>query len=603
MRKWCCSVKWCTAVSLVTALVWSGVSFADGGPNHQQTLTRPIPLGSSGGSNDDRDGGFCCGGTLGGVLQDAGGTFYIVSNNHVLGRTNRAIAGEDTVQPGLIDVACNQNLMQNIVADFTEFIPIDFDVNNLVDAAIAEVRTGQVDTTGTQLDIGSISSDVVNAFAGMNVQKDGRTSGHTTGTVVEVNVTVNVAYPKKCGGRGGPGAIMEDQFRITDGSFSTGGDSGSLIFESGNNPRAVGLLFAGSSTSTIANRIQNVLNAGWSVGPLAMAGGTTPVCGDGTCDSGEDSCNCADDCGAPPATETSCSDGTDNDCDGATDCDDPDCNGDPACPSCGDGTCDAGEDSCNCAADCGDPSASETNCTDGVDNDCDGLADCADADCSGDPACETGSAAIVDCITYDKNVKIAILIVDDLGNPVSGASVTPEVFVNGASIGTATGTTNGSGVAGFRLRGTSNGDCIETDVLTVVASGLTYDGSEPVNGYLKGTDAKPDADCRSGSDVCGSSSNASGPGRSNRPNVELVAIPLPGARMTLAEVSAIKRRNSDRLLGITDVVGHGIGRAADGNPVIVVYLVRENAASRAQVGPALEGVPVRVEVTGPFEAY
>ena len=29
-------------------------------------------------------------------------------------------------------------------------------------------------------------------------------------------------------------------------------------------------------------------------------------------------------------------------------------------------------------------------CTDGIDNDCDGAADCADSDCSGDPACASG---------------------------------------------------------------------------------------------------------------------------------------------------------------------------------------------------------------------
>ena len=595
-RRWSVKVIAVVLTSTLASNLW-----ADSGANHQDRLTRPIPLGVSGSSNDARDGGFCCGGTFGGLLQDAGGTLYIISNNHVLGRVNRATPGEDVVQPGLLDVGCNQNLPGNIVADFTQFIEISFSSNNLVDAAIAEIRAGQVDTSGAQLDIGSVSNQPLDASAGMIVQKDGRTSGHTTGQVVETDVTVNIAYPKKCGAGGGQGAIMTDQFRIAPGSFSTGGDSGSMIFESGNNPRAVGLLFAGSSTSTIANRIQNVLNASWSVGPLALAGGTPAVCGDGNCDPGEDPCNCPADCGPPPAEI--CDNGVDDDCDGLIDCEDGDCAGDSACPTCGDGNCDPGEDPCNCPSDCGSPPATESNCNDGVDNDCDGLVDCLDDDCTGDAACQTGSMAIVDCITYDKNVKIDVAIVDDLGNPVSGASVTPEVFVNGSSIGTATGTTNGSGVAGFRLRGTSNGDCIEMDVLTVVASGLAYDGSEPANGYLKGVDAKPDADCRSGSDPCGTSNDANRPGRSAGANVELVAVPLPGARKSFAEVKAIKRRNSDRLLNIADVVGHGIGRAADGNPVIVIYLVRENAASRKQIGSAIEGVPVRVSVTGPFEAY
>jgi hypothetical protein len=43
-----------------------------------------------------------------------------------------------------------------------------------------------------------------------------------------------------------------------------------------------------------------------------------PVCGDLSCDPGEDSCNCNADCGPPPATELACDDGVD-DCDGRCD--------------------------------------------------------------------------------------------------------------------------------------------------------------------------------------------------------------------------------------------------------------------------------------------
>jgi hypothetical protein len=57
-----------------------------------------------------------------------------------------------------------------------------------------------------------------------------------------------------------------------------------------------------------------------------------PVCGDGTCDPGETQCNCSNDCGIPAFSEMNCSDGVDNDCDGQTDLDDPDC----ACLSRGD---------------------------------------------------------------------------------------------------------------------------------------------------------------------------------------------------------------------------------------------------------------------------
>lgn len=81
-------------------------------------------------------------------------------------------------------------------------------------------------------------------------------------------------------------------------------------------------------------------------------------CGDGVCNGVESGCNCAVDCGPAESNESvgsTCRDGLDNDCDGQADCDDPDCDADVTCAvtSCdNDGVCDAGEDCNTCAADC-----------------------------------------------------------------------------------------------------------------------------------------------------------------------------------------------------------------------------------------------------------
>ena len=89
-----------------------------------------------------------------------------------------------------------------------------------------------------------------------------------------------------------------------------------------------------------------------TVYPVVAASGA--ICGDGTCEAFETSCNCTADCGTPPSTESICSDAIDQDCDGYTDCEDLDCEGEDACPSVcnSNGICEDGEDCVNCESDC-----------------------------------------------------------------------------------------------------------------------------------------------------------------------------------------------------------------------------------------------------------
>ncbi|HYP27073.1 MAG TPA: hypothetical protein VE262_10180, partial [Blastocatellia bacterium] len=128
-----------------------------------------------------------------------------------------------------------------------------------VDAAIAQLRTGTMDATGAIEDIGTISSVVRTPAIGLAVQKSGRTTGHTTGTISSINTTVSVRYGS-CGSTTGPIFTFTNQVVVGSSSFSAGGDSGSLIVTRGTCPRPVALLFAGSSTSTIGNPISQVLS-------------------------------------------------------------------------------------------------------------------------------------------------------------------------------------------------------------------------------------------------------------------------------------------------------------------------------------------------------
>ncbi|GIW41565.1 MAG: hypothetical protein KatS3mg076_2142 [Candidatus Binatia bacterium] len=249
---------------LVVVLVFlAAAAVADDGPAHRLELQRPVLLGVSGGNIEDFSSAFCCSGTLGGLVEDADGKLYVLSNNHVLGRTNQGLPGEAILQPGLIDqeVACLQDA-GDTVAQLTRFVPISFKrgSTNVVDAAIAEIVPGRVDPSGAILDIGTVASETAQAFVGQAVTKSGRTTGRTFGEVLAIDVTVDVAYTKECGLGRRQVARFVRQILVGPADFSAGGDSGSLVVEDADvDPRPVGLLFAGSETSTLVNPIDDVL--------------------------------------------------------------------------------------------------------------------------------------------------------------------------------------------------------------------------------------------------------------------------------------------------------------------------------------------------------
>src|SRR5262245_4235745 len=233
--------------------------------DHQVKQTPPIQMGTSGGWRFDLANGFCCGGTLGSLVLK-GGTQYVLSNYHVLeadivngGNGRVAKAGDPVVQPGLIDVGCNAANAQN-VASLSGIMSLP---SSNVDCAIGSVISGQVRTDGSILEVGTIANTTVGASVGQKVKKSGRTTGLTRSSVSGLNATVSVAYENECAG----GAAFTKTFtgqiviRNRGSRFLNSGDSGSLMVQDvATNPKAVGLLFAGSSSSAIANPIGQVLS-------------------------------------------------------------------------------------------------------------------------------------------------------------------------------------------------------------------------------------------------------------------------------------------------------------------------------------------------------
>jgi sialate O-acetylesterase len=149
--------------------------------------------------------------------------------------------------------------------------------------------------------------------------------------------TIGVVFDNVAGGlqsSGGP--LAEWEIADANGSYV---DAAAVIVgtdtvevSSPSVPSPVSARYA-FSTNPAANNLIN--SAGLPASPIreVSPGVSEPVCGDGSCDPGEDRCSCSGDCGMPPSAESVCDDGLDEDCDGGADCADPtgECDADPAC--------------------------------------------------------------------------------------------------------------------------------------------------------------------------------------------------------------------------------------------------------------------------------
>jgi len=183
----------------------------------------------------------------------------ILSNNHVLANSNAGSIGDCIAQPGPFD---GGHCPADQVAILERFVPIRFDGSvNFVDCATAWAWPDRVRRELMYISGGiryfNVGSTPVAAVPGLAVGKSGRTTQLTSGKITAVGVTIRVNY-----GSGRVG-VFGDQISIRagQGDFSQGGDSGSLIWTWDARRAPVGLLFAGGSGTTFANRIGRVLDA------------------------------------------------------------------------------------------------------------------------------------------------------------------------------------------------------------------------------------------------------------------------------------------------------------------------------------------------------
>lgn len=246
-------------------------------------------------------------GTLGAIVFDREtGEPLILSNNHVLANSNEGEIGDAILQPGPTDHGARPD---DVVAKLHRFEMLRFynesglepsppgaapplfppggcDIvelwatigNILSRISGSSKRLTSVPRAKTQTDLMPIYPNRVDAALarpnnpmlfqqaiveigrpngiklaqlGMEVRKQGRTTGYTEGAVTLMNATVDVSY----------GDDMQARFvgQVITTPMSQGGDSGALVMER-DSLKAVGLLFAGSRRATIFTPMKTVLD-------------------------------------------------------------------------------------------------------------------------------------------------------------------------------------------------------------------------------------------------------------------------------------------------------------------------------------------------------
>jgi hypothetical protein len=200
-------------------------------------------------------------GTLGGFVR-VGGRLAVLSNSHVLAAGGAAAVGDAVLQPGPAD---RGDPAADRIATLAAFERFTADGRaNLVDAAVAVVDA-EVPLEPGRFPGGPLGADplaVEEVEPDEQVEKVGRTTGHTVGRVSAVEVDgVAVQYDQGV-------YTFDDQVEVDGvaGGFSAGGDSGSVIWRSADRA-PLGLLFAGSDTGgregggvTYANPLATVLS-------------------------------------------------------------------------------------------------------------------------------------------------------------------------------------------------------------------------------------------------------------------------------------------------------------------------------------------------------
>jgi hypothetical protein len=208
----------------------------------------------------------------------------ILSNAHVIAlepdTDNFLDLGTAIIQPGSGDGGRSGAK----VGELEAYIPIDFEAGaeNYADAAIGSIDGGVDASYGEQFGEGGNYwiEGWTEVSVGDTVRKSGRTTGVTTGQVIDTSSSVKVTY-------GDQEVWFLDQIRVNqeNWSFAGAGDSGSAVDKDG---EFVGLIFAGTEDHVYINKAEHIVDglgidveAQYSLTVSSTTGGSVNLPGEG----------------------------------------------------------------------------------------------------------------------------------------------------------------------------------------------------------------------------------------------------------------------------------------------------------------------------------
>jgi hypothetical protein len=223
-------------------------------------------------------------GTLGCLVRDAAGALYGLSNNHVSASCSYAGVGLPILAPGVFDVVPN-GLAPFTIGFHSRALPMaagsadNINPSANMDAAIFRIANDTLVSShqGTAFDTPTAAAALA---TGLNVQKVGRTTGHTFGAVISQFVGAHpIKYNAEIYGFSGL-VYFNPLFAIAGvgSAFASAGDSGSLIvsIDAAGQRNAVGIVVGTMSDGAAPG---GELTVAAPIEPILAAFGLTLVAG------------------------------------------------------------------------------------------------------------------------------------------------------------------------------------------------------------------------------------------------------------------------------------------------------------------------------------